>query len=150
MKKIIFSLIVILFLTAGCNKNVDNKEYKIGNESNIQIEDKGVSLLLKENTLTNEGMSLVIKNNSNNSITYGEGYEIEKYIDGKWHKINVELNFNLIGYILNKNEDKEMNINWKHGYGPLSTGKYRIIKKITLENNEEKESFYISLEFTLE
>jgi len=149
IKKIILTflgLVLILSLT-GCNKN----EFNIGKESNKEIVEKKVSLSVKENTLTKIGAILILKNDSDVDIQYGEPYEIEIKKDGKWHKIDVELNFNLPAYTLKSKMSKEITLNWENGYGKLATGDYRIIKSIDLEKEDKTfETFYVSAEFTID
>lgn len=151
MKKILTILLcgfMVLGLT-GCG--VEKNEFEIGEESNIEIIEKGVSLSIKENTLTNEGATLILKNNSDVDVQYGNPYEIEIKNDGAWHKINVELNFTLPAFSLKSKETKEWKLYWKNGYGKLAPGDYRIIKSIDIEKEDGTyETFYVSAEFTIE
>ncbi len=151
MKKTILTILVygimVLGLTGcGTNKN----EFDIGNESNVKITEKSISLYIKENTLTKTGTTLIFKNDSDVDIQYGESYEIEIKKDGEWHKINVELNFNLPAYILQSKTSKEIELKWESGYGKLASGDYRIIKSFDIEKeNGTFETFYASAEFTI-
>ena len=140
--------IMVLGLT-GCGSN--KNEFDIGNKSDIEITEKGIFLSIKEDTLTNTGATLILKNNSDVEVEYGTPYEIEIKKDGEWHKINVELNFNLPAYILKSNTSEEMELKWENGYGKLATGDYRIIKTIDMEKEDGTfETFYVSTEFTIE
>lgn len=77
-------------------------------------------------------------------------YEIEIKKDGEWHKINVELYFTVPAFQLSARENKEIEINWKNGYGKLAKGTYRIIKEINYEYEEGKyKSFNVAVEFTI-
>lgn len=152
MKKTILAILVcgvmVLGLTGcGTNKN----KFDIGNKSDIEIVEKGVSLSVKEDTLTKVGATLTLRNDSDVDVEYGEPYEIEIKKDGEWHKINVELNFNLPAYILKSNTTKEIELKWENGYGKLASGDYRIIKGINVEKEDGTfETFYVSAEFTIE
>ena len=131
----------------GTNKN----EFDIGKESNIEIVEKGVSLTVKENTLTETGATLILKNDSDVDVQYGNPYEMEIKKDGEWHKINVELNFTLPAFILKSKETKEFELNWENGYGKLASGDYRIIKSVDVEKADGTfDTFYVSAEFTIE
>ena len=78
-------------------------------------------------------------------------HNLEIIEDGKWHKINVELYFNLPAFQLLPKESKEIELNWEDGYGKLTKGEYRIIKDVDYEYEEGRyESFYIAVEFTIE
>ena len=152
MKKTILTILVcgimVLGLTGcGTNKN----EFDIGKESNIEIVEKGVSLTVKENTLKETGATLILKNDSEVDVQYGNPYEIEIKKDGEWHKINVQLDFTLPAFSLKSKETKELEINWKEGYGKLTPGDYRIIKSIEIEKADGTfDTFYVSAKFTIE
>lgn len=152
MKKTILAILVcgVMFLgLTGCGTN--KNEFDIGNKSDIEIVEKGVSLSVKEDTLTKVSATLILKNDSDVEVEYGEPYEIEIKKDGEWHKINVELNFNLPAYILKSNTTKEIELEWQNGYGKLASGDYRIIKGINVEKEDGTfETFYVSAEFTIE
>lgn len=152
MKKTILTILVCGFMVLGLTGCGTNKnEFDIGKESNIEIVEKAVSLIVKENTLTETGATLILKNDSDVDVEYGNPYEIEIKKDGKWHKINVELNFTLQAFILKSKDAKELELNWENGYGKLASGDYRIIKSIDIEKEDRTfDTFYVSAEFTIE
>ena len=152
MKKTILAILVcgvmVLGLT-GCG--TEKNEFTVGNESDIEIVEKGVTLSIKENTLTNTGATFILKNEGNIDYGYGPAWEIEMKQDDEWHKIDVVLNFNSPSYQLSVNESKELNINWENSYGKLASGEYRLIKHIDIEKEDGTfEDFYVSAEFTIE
>ena len=151
MKTIILTILVcvamILSLT-GCETN--KNEFNVGSKSPIEIKEKGVTLSVKENTLTKKGATLILKNGSNVDVQYGDSYKIEIKKDGEWHEINVELNFNSPAYVLKSNKSEEIKIKWENDYGKLASGNYRIIKDIYVETADETfETFYVSAEFAI-
>lgn len=152
MKKTILTILVCGFMVlelTGCR--VNKNEFDIGNVSTIELAEKGVSLSIKENTLSKTGATLILKNNSDVDVEYGNPYKIEIKKDGKWHKINVELNFTLPAFELKSKETKELELNWKNGYGKLAPGDYRIIKSIDIQKEDGTfDTFYVSAEFTIE
>ena len=152
MKKTILTILVCGFMVLGLTGCGTNKnEFDIGKESNIEIVEKGVSLTVKDNTLTETGATLILKNDSDVDVEYGNPYEMEIKKDGEWHKINVELNFTLPAFILKSKETKELELNWENGYGKLASGDYRIIKSIDVEKSDGTfDTFYVSAEFTIE
>ena len=105
---------------------------------------------IKEGTLTNKGLTMVIKNTSDKDLLYGNPYLIEKYEDGVWKTLEPinEVSFTLPAYFLNKNDTIELNIDWEYGYGKLK-GKYRVVKDFFYKENEENISFDKYLEFEL-
>lgn len=152
MKKTILTILVcgiMVFGLTGCGTN--KNEFDLGKESNIKIVEKGVSLTVKENTLTETGATLILKNDSDVDVEYGYPYEIEIKKDEKWYKIKVEIDFILPAFELKSKETKEIELNWENGYGKLAKGDYRIIKSINIEKEDETfDTFYVSAKFTIE
>ena len=152
MKKTILTILlcgVMVFGMTGCGKQ--KNELDIGNKSNIKISQNDVIMTIKEGTLTNKSATLVLTNNSDKNFQYGNPYGIEIKKDGEWHKINVELNFDIPAFQLPSKESKEIELNWENGYGNLATGTYRIIKGIDYEYEEGKyETFNVAVEFNIE
>lgn len=104
----------------------------------------GISIDIKENTLSTDGVTIVITDLSNKNNTYGEWFRIDKRIDGNWKKVKPIIDnyaFNLIGYEVDSNNKLEIVHNWKWLYGSLNKGKYRLVKEI---NNK-----YIAVEFEI-
>lgn len=85
MKKIVLVILLcgIMVLTmTGC-KNAKNK-LDIGNKSNINVSQNDVIMTIKDGTLTNKSVTLILTNNSDRKIQYGSPYEIEikKMVNG--------------------------------------------------------------------
>ena len=151
MKKILTILLcgIMVLVMAGCGK-AKNK-FDIGNKSNIKISQNDVAMTIKDGTLTNRSATIVLTNNSEKNFQYGNPYEIEIKKDGEWHKINIELYFDMPAFQLSAKESKEIELDWENGYGKLANGTYRIIKEIDYEYEEEKyETFNVAVEFTIE
>lgn len=131
------------------NKNI--KYYFMANINEINGTDLEVIMQLKENTLSNTGLTIILKNQSNIDIQYGNPYSIEKYQNGYWKTVELinDMAFTLPAYELKTNESKEININWEYGYGKLPSGKYRIVKNFNYEENEKYVSFIKYLEFEI-
>ena len=122
----------------------------IGDKSDIKVSQNDVIMTIKEGTLTNKSATLVLTNHSDKNFQYGSPYEIEIKKDGEWHKINVELYFNMPVFQLSAKESKEIELDWENGYGKLTEGTYRIIKEIDYEYEKEKyETFNVAIEFTI-
>ena len=151
MKKTILTILlcgVMVLGMTGCGKQ--KNEFDIGNKSDIKILQNDVIMTIKEGTLTNKSATLVLTNNSDKNFQYGNTYEIEIKKDGEWHKINVELNFDMPAFQLLSKESKEIELDWENEYGKLAKGTYRIIKGIDYEYEEEKyETFNVAIEFTI-
>lgn len=151
MKKMVFVILLcgVLILTmTGCVKTKNKLD--IGNKSNIKALKNDVIMTIKDGTLTNKSVTLVLINNSDRKIQYGSPYEIEIKKNDEWHKINAKLNFTLQLFILESKEKNEFELNFEDGYGKLPSGTYRVIKKIDKEKEDGVfDSFYVSTEFTI-
>ena len=151
MKKTILTILlcgVMVLGMTGCGKQ--KNEFDIGNKSDIKISQNDVIMTIKEGTLTNKSATLVLTNNNDKNFQYGNPYEIEIKKDGEWHKINVELNFDMPAFQLLSKESKEIELDWENKYGKLAKGTYRIIKGIDYEYEEGKyETFNVAIEFTI-
>jgi len=119
---------------------------------NIKIDDlDGVTITIKKGTLTNTGVTIIIKDVSARDNIYGESYRIDKFVNGKWEELDTIIDnygFNSIGYKVDKNNELELKINWEWLYGKLKSGKYRIVKD-TSEVGEGTEH-YITVEFEID
>lgn len=152
MKKIILTILMcrfIVFVLTGYGNN--KNDFEVGIESTIKTSEKGVSLSVKKGTLSNKEVTLILRNDSDVDVEYGYPYEIEIKKDGKWYKINVEIDFILLSFGLKSKETKEIELNWENGYGILASGEYRIVKSIDIKNEDGTfETFYVSAEFPIE
>ena len=158
MKKILIILLVVIivFAITGCSvkKSSDklNDNIKIGKESNINITDKNITLKIKEGTLTNTGAVIVLDNNSDITISFGEDYWLEIEQNGKWYSLKTINDFvvNTPLYHLKPSESKEKSVDWGFAFGKFPRGKYRITKGITLEfENDKKEDNFVVGEFAI-
>lgn len=145
----IFIVIILLILLAGGiwvifnndNSKYTKKEYPID----------GVSMSIKNGTLTNSGAVIILKNDSDIDVSYGNPYSIEIKKDGKWQKIENDLYFTLPAFSLKSKTSKEIEINWEVGYGKLEKGEYRLIKEFDYEKEKGNYvDFSVNVEFVLE
>ncbi len=151
MKKMVFVILlcgVLILAMTGCAKTKNKLD--IGNKSNIKALKNDIIMTIKDGTLTNKSVTLVLINNSDKKIQYGSSYEIEIKKNDEWHKINAELNFTLQLFILESKKKNEFKLNFEEGYGKLPSGTYRVIKKIDKEKEDGLfDSFYVAAEFTI-
>ncbi len=121
----------------------DNNDSK----SIFKTSDNIISLSIKENTLTNKGLTIIIENKSNDKYIYGNSYYLEYYENDKWNIMNQTSN-TLEAYGLKPNQKIENTIDWSYSYGELPSGKYRIVKNF-LKDNNKKFDIFSSLEFEI-
>ena len=105
---------------------------------------------LKEGSLTNTSLTMILTNNSGKDLEYGNPYSIEKYENGYWRTLMPinDIAYTLPVYGLKKNDSIELDINWEYGYGKLQ-GKYRIVKDFGYRENDHVISFIKYLEFDI-
>jgi hypothetical protein len=124
--------------------------YFMTNISKTNGEEINIKLKLKENSLTNTGLTMIVENDSDKELEYGETYSIERYVGGYWKSV-LPINdfaFNLPAYGLKKGESKELSINWEYGYGRLK-GKFRIVKSFSYKDKDDYVLFNKYLEFKI-
>lgn len=150
MKKIMNNLIIailvilvfiIIWLIFNSDKKYSKKEYPIA----------GVSMSIKDGTLTGTGATFILTNDSDIDVIYGNPYSIQIKEDGKWQEIDVDLSFTLPAYTLKAKTSEEITINWEYSYGKLKNGEYRIIKAFSYEKIKDNYvDFSLKVEFNIE
>ena len=123
MKRILTFLLcfLLLFSFAACKKESD---YTSANQNKI-------ALSVKPDSLTENGLTLVIKNNTGEAGNYGYPFLLEKLENGKWYLINQNQAFILPSIFLEPNSVAEHKAVFD---GPLSKGKYRMIKNFYFDS----------------
>lgn len=122
----------------------------IGREANDVI-----NMYIKEGTLTNSSATVVIETDYDYEITFGESFFIEKLDqkDNVYKRIEKDCLFNDIGYILKKDEPRELKQDWSYCIGDLPKGSYRLVKDITFDSDipvDENDIYYIWTTFEIE
>ena len=152
MKKII-SIILLLGIAiislTGCSLKNDSR---IGNLSDININNNDIIVSIKDDTLTNKGATFIIENNSDKLVGYSESYHLEIKDNNEWHILKTinDAEFNEPLWNLESNNTKEIEVNWEYIYGNLEAGEYRFIKDSCFINeNETFDDFYIGVKFTI-
>lgn len=138
MKRSIFLLSALfVFILSGCGETERFSKESTYKES----DDKRVTLSISEDSITSEGLTLTIKNNTDKDILYGEDYVLEQKRNDKWYKSNDEQSFNARGNVLDANGTNEQKVS----YSALEDGEYRIIQSFNLDTEE----FELCAEFDL-
>ena len=133
------------------NEDLDN-----GSELN---ELEHVRMDIIDGTLTKTGAKIKITDFSGNKYTYGGFYRLDIYKNGKWEELenncsNNNCAWDLVAYGPDKYGHLILTLNWKHLYGELNNGRYRIVK-YALRNDEECSEkkcnkYYFSVVFDIE
>jgi hypothetical protein len=129
------------------NSNLDPSPY-IASKQN-----KDVNLSIKENKITvdtNE-ITLIFENKTDTLYLYGEITYLEVESDGIWYSIPSKENvaWTMVAYPLSANSLKELVFPIHTYFDNLESGKYRIVKKISISDDPQNVSFVIA-EFVVE
>ena len=119
----------------------------IGGKSLIELDESNI-MSVKKGTIKNTGLTLVLNNKSYDMVYFGEEYSMEIMIDNEWHTIIANQLFTEPLYSLEKDSKKEIELEWKDVYGELEPGKYRIVKRFSI-NLLESFNRYMACEFTI-
>ena len=133
--------------------------------SEITGEDTGFpdwGLTLSVKNVSSTGLTLVVTQSGGNpsgELMTGEPYRLITLVDETWQVVE-ELplpdgvdgrGFNSIGYLIQKDETREFDIDWNWIFGELPTGTYRLIKEfIDIRENANYDPFEYWVEFVIE
>lgn len=142
------------------------KLYSEGEDVNSEIESifypdyyeiDGISMSIKEGTLTNKSATIIIKDtNGKGKYVYGTSFRIDKKVDGKWIEPQTTDNicaFTSMAYYVDDNGYLEFNQDWNCMYSSLEKGTYRLVKYTLLESDTpitEEDHKYFSVEFNIQ
>ena len=93
----------------------------------------GVSMKIKEGSLTETKAVVIIEDLNKNKYVYGEEFFLEKKENDNWIRLtpnNYDYGFNEIGYVINEDNKLELIQDWSKIYGVLGKGKYRLVKNV--------------------
>ena len=115
-------------------------------ENNSDLEN--VIMKVDSITIKPTSISIIIINNNDNEIGYGEEYKIQKNINGEWEYLNYLPNtvWNDIAYIIKANSQTTKKLNLENTYGELEKGTYRVIKTVFFENGKKTDIYSTEFE----
>ena len=110
-------------------------------ENNSDLEN--VIMKVDSTTIKPTSISIIIINNNDNEIGYGEEYKIQKNINGEWKYLDYLPNtaWNDVAYIIKANSQTTKKLNLENTYGELEKGTYRIIKTMFSENGKKADIY---------
>lgn len=142
--------------------NVINDYVKKNGGTCHMIENKDlndlVDMRIKEGTLTNTGVTVIITGKEDYNISYGEPFWLEKYDSKNDYYKKMDMSGDNCGFILpaysvTLNKPRELYQDFSCMYGKLSKGQYRLVKDVDFDSDrpiEEKDTYYIWVEFSIE
>ena len=115
-------------------------------ENNSDLEN--VIMKVDSITIKPTSISIIIINNNDNEIGYGEEYKIQKNINGEWKYLDYLPNtaWNDVAYIIKANSQTTKKLNLENTYGELGKGTYRIIKTMFSENGKTTDIYSTEFE----
>ena len=136
MKKALFLLLLCCSILLGCT--ACGNAAKDANAP-AASEAEAISMSVDTRTLTPQGASFTLRNNTGTPYIYGAEYRIEKQENNTWRAVETdgEMMFTAIGYLLNAHGTATVDVNWEFGYGTLEAGSYRLVK--TFRNDSARE-----------
>ncbi|MDR0470606.1 MAG: hypothetical protein LBH79_02625 [Nitrososphaerota archaeon] len=154
--KVVAAIILFCITVVGCVVCISfmgrNNEPNSGIEPISALD--AVILEVKENSVTNTKLTLIIKNTASDEYGFGEQFTIEKWVDGEWCQlpyVHENVGWFSIGYALEGNSTQEKDIDWTEYYGELSPGDYRITKRFSyIRSPGDYDDYYISANFTID
>lgn len=145
-KTILICIIIIIIIILSFSFTYNEKQFQ---KSNLLIEKTEIEINVLENTITNEGLSFCIKNNSDKTIYLSEDiFSLEFQKNEIWYEqpaLVTEFTSTATEYEVDSSKEITIDINWNYFYGQVGSGKYRLVIPI---NNNEKSTF-ITTEFTI-
>ncbi len=143
--------------------------YQFVNESEIEVymndkwivfemeETNSLGLELTAKDVTPSGMTLVVKQNGGNAtgeIQTGEDYSLKVNKNGEWVDVETVIEdyaWNSIAYMIEKDGEREFEIDWEWLYGKLERGKYKLVKSfMDFRGTGDYDSTILGVEFEIE
>ena len=83
--------------------------------------------------VTPKGANLVLTNDTDKNIMFGDDYILQVYQDGKWYEVDYIIDnavFSAIGYSVPTGGSTCWSVKWNYFHGELPEGTYRIVKEV--------------------
>ena len=143
-------------VTLSSNVNMDtafvnNTKNEVSEEMDYSIDTNQVKIEVDKTTITPTSISIIITNNNENQLSYGEEFKIQKNINGKWKDLDYasdKLYWNTIALITKGGSQTTKKLDIEHYYGKLDNGTYRVVKSVFNGNGGEANIY--SDEFEIE
>lgn len=109
----------------------------------------GVSMKVKDGTVSSKGLTVVITDTSERENIYGSYYRVEEFKNNEWVELKskIDMVFDSMGYHRDEHNMLEFNISWLSYYGRLSSGKYRLVKETSIKGEGTKH--FLTAEFNI-
>lgn len=161
-RKVLVLLCMISVILVGCGAIDDNPtgvnsesedshvaEMETSKESQIQVNEiTDIRIEIDEEKTNDTKIVVMVSNDSEEELMFGEWFAIEKYEDGVWYQIPIreDIVFNSIGYLVGPNATRELTFQFDYIYDLEAFRKYRIVTDF-VDGNRDKH--YVSDEFEI-
>lgn len=111
-------------------------------------DDTAIQISILEDTITEMGLTVIIKNNSPETIYFTKDmFSLEYKKNGHWYRMSSITTGSVVTAtrsILRRSQDVEFDISWDYKYGQIGDGEYRVIFPISYG----EDTIFIASEFT--
>lgn len=157
MKNLLILIISTAFLLS-CNQRNDNKEvHTIDNSAqSADTISKTIKLSAQPETLKlsafPDSITVILTNNTIDTITSGLHYVIEKLEDNKWNEVSPkDIVFHDLGWHLKPNDTESFGKKLYKNQIDYKAGRYRIVKYyLKSDYQQTKENYNVYAEFNIE
>lgn len=131
----LFFLAICITLLSACGSDQvdETKDWEPTEYESVNNLD-GVTMIVKEGTVSSTGLTVMFENKSDKRCIYSEDFLLEKKIEGKWYQVpfipGASYGFGEPGYELDSSNVSDWTVDWEWLYGNLDSGEYRIVKSI--------------------
>ena len=125
-------------ISTATNMSTSNMVLENEKEQNYSVDTNKVTIEIDENTITPTSISIIITNNNENEIGYGDEFKIQNKINGEWKDLEYlpDTAWNAIAHIIKGNSQASQKLDIEYYYGKLNKGTYRVIKTIFTPNGK--------------
>lgn len=125
--------------------NTTVPQNEVPEERDYSIDIDKVTIEVDKSTISSKSISIIIINNNENELTYGEEFKIQKNVDGEWKNLDYLPNaiWNAMAYVTKGNSQTNKKLNIENYYGELENGTYRVVKPIFDGNSIYSDEFEI-------
>lgn len=155
MEKVLCIVITLLILITLCIGIVIMIQKNDGNATSLSSQDvysqnvvnsdlleaidlDKITIQVDKNSISNTGVTIIITDNNEENLPWGEDYKIQKKENENWVELSPknELITSAVSHWKDENNQYKQQINWDYYYGKLEDGQYRIVKmKFNPKNN---------------
>ena len=121
------------------------REYEGNHFTRLEVA-SGISIEIKEGTLTNTGATVIITDKSEKKNRYNDWYTIYKKGIGRWINLSSGKVWSSRSYITDENGRLELDCKWEYGYGKLKKGTYRLVQGVEMAEDNSNKIVYVEFQ----